>query len=134
DLDLGARVFELLLQRSGVGFVQAFFHGLRRAVDQVLGFFQAQAGSGTDDLDRLDFLLAGGNQDHREFGLLFSRSGSSATASSRRSHRNRGSSGGHAELLFHHFDQFGQFQDRQASDGVKDFFFAQSHFGSLRSM
>src|SRR5712664_3326026 len=41
DLDLGAGLFELLLDRSGFVLVDAFLDGLRSAVNQVLGFFQA---------------------------------------------------------------------------------------------
>ena len=41
DLDLGSGVFELLLDRGGFILVDALFHCLRSAVDQILGFFQA---------------------------------------------------------------------------------------------
>src|SRR3954469_16075616 len=43
DLDLGAGFFELLLDGFGVGLADAFLHGLRRAVHEVLGFLQAKA-------------------------------------------------------------------------------------------
>ena len=39
DLDLGAGLFELLLDRSGFVLVDAFLDGLRSAIHQVLGFF-----------------------------------------------------------------------------------------------
>ncbi len=100
DFDLRASFFKLLLQRFGVGLGSAFLHGLRSAVDDVLGFLQAQAGSGTDDLDDLDLLGAGFEQHDVEFGLLFNRGSGSGT---RGSHGQRGS--GHAELLFERLDQ-----------------------------
>src|SRR5713101_5151834 len=51
NLDFGARVLELLLDRGGFVLVHAFFHRLRRAVHQVLGLFQAQAGHFADGFD-----------------------------------------------------------------------------------
>src|SRR5690242_20186611 len=44
DFYLGARIFKLLLDGGGFVLVDAFLDRLGRAVDQVLGFFQAQAG------------------------------------------------------------------------------------------
>jgi hypothetical protein len=41
DFDFGAGVFELLLDRSCLVFVDAFFDRLGGAVHQILGFFQA---------------------------------------------------------------------------------------------
>src|SRR5215510_12907183 len=43
DLHLRAGVFQLLLRRFRVGLVDAFLDRLRCAVDQVLGFLQAQS-------------------------------------------------------------------------------------------
>src|SRR6266849_8984283 len=51
DLDLGAGFFELLLDRSGFVLVDAFLDGLRSAIHQVLGFFEAQAGDFADRLN-----------------------------------------------------------------------------------
>src|SRR5437764_15134397 len=50
QFDLGAGVFQLLLGSFGVGLVHAFLDGLRSAVDEVLGFLQAQARDFTDRL------------------------------------------------------------------------------------
>lgn len=41
EFDLGASVFELLLERLGVGFADTFLDGLRRTVNQILGFLEA---------------------------------------------------------------------------------------------
>jgi hypothetical protein len=43
DVGLGASFFELLLRGFGVGLGHGFFDGLRCAVNQVFGFFQAEA-------------------------------------------------------------------------------------------
>src|SRR5262245_44088164 len=42
EFDLGAGFFQLLLGSFGVGLGNAFLHRLRSAVDQVLGFLEAQ--------------------------------------------------------------------------------------------
>ena len=44
--------------------------GLGRALDQVLGFLEAEAGDRPDFLDHVDLLLAGRGQDDVELGLL----------------------------------------------------------------
>ena len=72
--DRGSRLGELLLDGLGFFLVHALFHGLGRAVHQVLGFFQAQAGDFTDSLNHVDLVRANGSQDDRKFGLLFRRS------------------------------------------------------------
>src|ERR1700722_15144778 len=62
-LDGGASLFELSLELVGLFLLDAFLDGLRRAVNQVLSFLQAQARRGTDDLDDLDLLVAGSGDD-----------------------------------------------------------------------
>src|SRR5688572_15765070 len=42
DLDLGADFLELLLDRRGLVLVDAFLDGLRRGLDEVLRFLQAE--------------------------------------------------------------------------------------------
>src|SRR5207247_11094989 len=84
---LGAGVFQLLLGGLGVGLGNAFLDGLRSAVDQVLGFLQAQAGDFAHGLDDGHLVGAGFQQLHGELGLLFDgRSGSTATAGGRSGH------------------------------------------------
>src|SRR5690606_22482383 len=126
ELCFRASVFELLLEGLGIGLRDAFLDGLRRTVDQVLGFLQAQAGSGADHLDDLDLLVADRREDDGELGLLLG--GRGGATGGRRGDRDGGGSGGHAELLFHHLDEFGQVQDRHAGDGVEDLFFAKCHW------
>ena len=43
DFDLGACVFELLLERFGISLGNAFLDGLRSAIDQILGDLPADA-------------------------------------------------------------------------------------------
>src|SRR6185312_11167126 len=74
DGDAGAGRLEL-----GLGLVGGFLgdllqQRLGRAVDQVLGLLEAQAGDDLpDDLDDADLLVAGGLEDHVELRLLLCR-------------------------------------------------------------
>ena len=74
DLDLGAGLVELLLDRLGVGLGDALLDGLGRAVDQVLGLLEAEVGDLADGLDDVDLVAAGVLEDDRELGLLGGRS------------------------------------------------------------
>ena len=67
---------------------------LRRAVDQVLGFLQAQAGQFADDLDDGDLLRRVGNlrQHHVHRGLRRRSRRATAAAASRSSHHHRAAS------------------------------------------
>jgi hypothetical protein len=78
DFDLGACVFQLLLEGFCVSLGNAFLDRLRSAINQILGFLEAQAGNCTDDLDDFNLLVAGASQDDGELGLLFSSSGSTS--------------------------------------------------------
>ena len=51
---------------------------LGRAVDQVLGLLEAQAGHLADDLDHVDLLVARAREDDRELGLLLGRAAAAA--------------------------------------------------------
>ena len=66
DFDGRAFGFDLGLEGGGVLGVQAFLDGLRSAVYQVFGFFEAKRGDLADDFDDVDLLVAGGNQDNVE--------------------------------------------------------------------
>src|SRR6267378_1475562 len=57
-LDLGAGLFELLLDSGRFVLVDAFLDGLRRAIHEVLCFFQAQAGDFADRFNDVDFVAA----------------------------------------------------------------------------
>src|SRR6266576_4762479 len=73
DLDLGAGLFELLLDRSGFVLVDAFLDGLRIAIHQVLGFFESQAGAFADRFNVVDLVAANVGEHDGEFRLLFRR-------------------------------------------------------------
>ena len=73
DFDLGARFLELLLDGSGFVLGNAFLDGLGRAIDEVLGFFQAQAGDFANCLNDVDLVAANIGEDDGEFRLLFRR-------------------------------------------------------------
>ena len=79
QLDLGAGVFELLLDLGSFVLVHVGLHFLGSAFDQVLGFLEAQARDRTHFLDHIDLLVARVRQNDREFGLFCGRSGGSAT-------------------------------------------------------
>src|SRR5579864_1097737 len=56
--DGGTRVDELFLDRLRFFLVDAFLHGLRRAVHQVLCFFQAKAGNFANNFNHVDLVRA----------------------------------------------------------------------------
>src|SRR5690606_29848144 len=89
EFDLRTRVFELLLGVFGGSLVDTFLDGLGRAVDQVLGFLEAQTGDFAHGLDDADLVGADFRQHDGELGLLFG-SGGSAAGGRRGSHGNRG--------------------------------------------
>src|SRR5689334_22358117 len=102
-LDFGFRAsfFQLLLAGFCVCFRNRFFHGLRCAIDQIFGFFQAQTGDFANCLDDANFVRAEIGQNQVEFGLLFSSRASSGAASCWSCH----CCGRNAELLFECLDQ-----------------------------
>lgn len=98
DVNLGASVFELLLEVSSFSLRNGFLDRLRSAFDQVLGFLEAETGDGADFLDDVDLVGASVNEDNVKFGLFFfDRSSSTGAASSSNSYR---SSCRNAPLLF----------------------------------
>ena len=58
DFHLRAGFLQLLLRGFGVGLLDAFLDGLRRAVDQVLRFLQAEARQLAHGLDDVDLVFA----------------------------------------------------------------------------
>ena len=107
DLGLGASFLQLGDQLLCVFLGDSFLHGLGAVVDQLLGVLQAQAGSGTDNLDKAQLGSAGSLQDDVELGLLLDlNSGSSGSS-------NSSGSGGNAENFFQSVDQLGQLHDCQ---------------------
>ena len=89
DLDAGAGLFELRLDRVGLLAVHALLDGLGGAVDEILGLLEAEAGDRADDLDHLDLLVAGAREDDVERGLLLGRGAVAAAAGRRRQPRLR---------------------------------------------
>src|ERR1700733_7807435 len=83
DRDGSAGALEGFLRlRRGI-LVDLLKHGLRRAVDQVLGLLKAQAGERAHLLDDLDLLVARGLKDDAELVLLldlYRRGGSAGAA------------------------------------------------------
>ena len=61
---------------DGLGFVlgNAFFNGLRRAIHQVLGFFQSKTGDFAYRLDNIDLVGAHCGQNDGKFRLFLGRS------------------------------------------------------------
>src|SRR5690349_6449061 len=70
ELDGGAGALELGLGLLGVVLRRPLEHRLRRAVNEVLGLLEPEAGEGPDLLDDLDLLVAGGGEDDVELVLL----------------------------------------------------------------
>jgi hypothetical protein len=58
NVDFCPGVFELFLDCGGFFFVDALFHCLGSAINQILGFFQAQAGDFTNRLNHVDLVSA----------------------------------------------------------------------------
>lgn len=69
DLGLGAGFLQLGNQLLGVFLGDGFLQGLGAVVNQILSVLQAQAGSGTDNLDNAQLGSAGALQDNVELGL-----------------------------------------------------------------
>src|SRR5690606_6032121 len=110
--------------------VQAFLDGLGSAVNEVLGFLQAQAGDFAYSLNHGNLVGADFGQNNGELGLLFSSSSASATSGGC-SNSHGGRSRRHTEFFFHFFDQLGQLKHGHAGDCVEDFSFG-SHFVELQ--
>ena len=89
NVDLRPSVFELFLDRGGFFFVDAFFHRLRGAINQVLGFFQAQAGNFTNRLNHVDLVGAHFGENNGKLRLLLSRARCSRARTAARCHRRR---------------------------------------------
>src|SRR5882724_10230899 len=121
DLDLGAGVFELLLDGRGLVLVHAFLDGLGCAINEVLGFFQAQARDFANRLDDVDLVAANVGEHDGEFRLLFRRCRAACCRAAARRHY-RGSRRGNAEGFFHFFHQVRRFEQRQALDFFQDRF------------
>src|SRR5262245_61947069 len=63
----GARIDELLLNGRSFVFAHALFDRLGGSIDQILGFFQSEAGDFAYGLDYVNLICARGSEDHRKF-------------------------------------------------------------------
>src|SRR5437773_11297444 len=70
ELHRAARLFELLLERLGLGLRHALLDRLWRPVDQVLGLLEVEPGDLAHHLDHLDLLVARPREDDHEDLLL----------------------------------------------------------------
>src|SRR5690606_42004610 len=70
DLDGSACFLELLLDALRFVLRHAFLDGARHTLDEVLGFLEAQARDGADDLDDRDLVVPKGGHDNVELGLF----------------------------------------------------------------
>ena len=70
DLHLGAGLLQLLLDLFGLFLGDAFLDGLGRALDDLLGLLEAEAGELTQRLDDADLLGAEVGEDDVELGGL----------------------------------------------------------------
>src|ERR1700729_582074 len=114
DFD-GSDAFELLLDRLGLVLGRAFFQRLGSAVDEVLGFLQAERSDFAYSLDGVDLVRAGILENDLEFGLLFCRRSSRSTAAAGNDHRGR-SRGRNAETLFELLYQCRRFKQAEANN------------------
>src|SRR3954464_14523733 len=64
--DSRARIFKLLLDLCSFFLVDAFLDRLRRRLDEIFRFLEAERGDRADFLDHVDLLLADRGQDHVE--------------------------------------------------------------------
>src|SRR5687768_16149060 len=99
QLDAPAGLLEVALELLALLAVDALLDRLGGLVHQRLGFLEAEARGGADDLDDLDLLVAGAGEHHVDRGGLFL-DGSAVATGSGRGRCGRGDrGGGHAELL-----------------------------------
>src|SRR6202163_3766863 len=89
DFDFSADVFELFLDRGRFVLVYALFDRLGSAVNQVLGFFEAQAGDFTDGLDHVDLVRAHVGEHNGELRLLLDWSRAACRTAARHHYRRR---------------------------------------------
>src|SRR5438067_353751 len=116
DLDFGAGLLELCLDRVGLVLGDALLDRLRSRVDEVLRLLEAETGDRADDLDHLDLLLAGAGEDDVERRLLLDLGRSSATGGG---HGDR-SGGGDAPLLLDLLLQLDELEDGHLSKAVEN--------------
>src|SRR6185503_802389 len=106
---------------------------LGRALDEILGFLQTQAGDFADDLDDLDLVPARFGERDVELGLLFDRGrGRAASAARARSRYGDGRRGRDTELGFERLHELRQLEHADALDVIDHLLLIQfGHFSLL---
>src|SRR3984893_6787743 len=113
DRDGGAGALKGSLRLLRGLLVDLLQDGLRRAVDQVLGLLQAQAGERAHLLDDLDLLVAGALEHDVELVLLLDDLGRGTAARAGRRARHRdGRGGGHPEGVLELLHELGELDQR----------------------
>src|SRR5438067_898391 len=118
DLDFGAGLLELRLDRVGLVLGDALLDRLRGRVDEILRLLEAETGDGADDLDHLDLLLPGAGEDDVERRLLLDRRATVARPRARRDGDRSG--GGDAPLLLDLVLQLDQLEDGHGPELLED--------------
>src|SRR3954454_16698593 len=133
DLDFGADVFELLLDRGGFVLRHAFLDRLGRAFNEILRFLQPEAGHFANDLDDVDLFGTDFGQRRGNSGLLFRRSRAAGRRAAARRHRHRHRRGRRdAELGFERLHELRQFENRDSLDVIDHLLLIQfGHFLNL---
>src|SRR5882762_8025441 len=129
DLGFCAGFFQLLPDLFGILLGNAFLDRLGRAVNQVLGFLQAQPGNRAHHLDDVHLVVTGRGENYGKLGL-FLRSGSRAATTRGHRYGNRRRGGGNPEFFFHVPDELRELEDAHIADGVEKFSFCHCHFVS----
>jgi hypothetical protein len=121
----GASFFELCNSLLGCFLGDAFENSLGSAVNQVLGFLEAQGSDCAYFLDHCDLLVARVLQDDVEFGLLCFFFSSAAAGGA--SNCNRGC--GNFEGLFEELDELGELDDGQFLESFNELFVGELRHG-----
>ena len=79
QFNLSASFFQLSFHSFSISLGNAFLQGVRSGINSGFGFFQAQAGQFTNNLDYVDLAGTAVSQDNIEFGLFSSSSTAGST-------------------------------------------------------
>src|ERR1700748_1934691 len=108
-------------------------HRLGRAVDQVLGLLQAQAGQAAHLLDDLDLLVTGGLEDDVELVLLLGLLGLAPAGAGRSRARGHGDRGGrlHVERLLELLHELGELEQGHLLERLEEVVSADLRHGGV---
>jgi hypothetical protein len=93
-----------------------FHHGARSAFNQFLGFFEAEVGQSTDNLDDVNLVRADFFEDNIEFGLFFFFLFNGGGNRARLHHHRAANSSFNAELFFESFLEVLRLEKGQAAN------------------